>query len=158
MHLDEVTRELDAFFKVHDFTPDSPFSRSVPRVYGRTGIRLERCLEKTFLETFHGLMIRNGETANKTYCTVFLSEEILGKLFAQDERDVLLISHHPLAMETSNRGFLPLSERYFEEMQGRAISVYVLHTPLDIHDEISTSRALARELGLEDPRGYYQVP
>ena len=156
--LDQIARELDTFFRIDEFQPDSPFTRLVPRIYESTGIQLERYVQKSFLETFHGLMIRNGQTVDKIYCTVFLSEEILDKVFAQDERDVLLISHHPLAMETSNRGFLPLSERYFEEMQGRAISVYVLHTPLDVHDEISTSRALARELGLEDPKGYYQVP
>ena len=61
-------------------------------------------------------------------------------------------------METSNRGFLPLSERYLADMQERAISIYVLHTPLDVHNEISTSRALARELGLESLRGFYPGP
>jgi len=62
-------------------------------------------------------------------------------------------------METSNRGFLSLSEGYFEEMQERAVSVYILHTPLDVHDEISTSRALAREVGIKKLAGsYYQGP
>jgi putative NIF3 family GTP cyclohydrolase 1 type 2 len=61
-------------------------------------------------------------------------------------------------METSNRGFLPLSETYLVEMQRRAISVYILHTPLDVHDKVSTSRAMARELRLEGLKGYYRVP
>jgi putative NIF3 family GTP cyclohydrolase 1 type 2 len=57
-------------------------------------------------------------------------------------------------METSDRGFLPLSEASFVAMRERGISVYVLHTPLDVHAEMSTSGALARELGVE-PLGRY---
>jgi putative NIF3 family GTP cyclohydrolase 1 type 2 len=87
---------------------------------------------------------------------VFLSEEILDKIFARGKRSALVISHHPLVMETSNRGFLPLSEEYFEGMQARAVSAYILHTPLDVHNEVSTSRALARELGVKSLTGYYQ--
>jgi putative NIF3 family GTP cyclohydrolase 1 type 2 len=70
----------------------------------------------------------------------------------------LLISHHPLVMETSDRGFLPLSEGHLQGMREQSVSVYVLHTPLDVHDEVSTSRALARELGVMSPTGYYQGP
>jgi len=95
---------------------------------------------------------------DKIYCIVFLSDEILAKVLARGERDVLLISHHPLVMETHNRGFLPLSEEHLLEMQRRGISVYILHTPLDVHAEVSTSRALARELGLLRLRGWDQVP
>jgi putative NIF3 family GTP cyclohydrolase 1 type 2 len=156
MHLDRITKELDTFFRTGEFEPDLPFSRLVPQVYQTTGIDLEDYLEATFLETFHGLMLCNGQTVGKICCTVFLSEEIVDKVLAWREKNILLISHHPLAMETSNRGFLPLSERHFIDMRERAISVYVLHTPLDVHDEVSTSRALARELGVEKPTGYYQ--
>jgi putative NIF3 family GTP cyclohydrolase 1 type 2 len=158
MLLDKITGELDAFFRIGEFEPDSPFSRLVPQVYQTTGIDLEDYLETGFLETFHGLMLHNGQTVDKVCCAVFLSEEILDKIFAQDARNILVISHHPLVMETSNRGFLPLSERHFLDMRERAISAYVLHTPLDVHDEVSTSRALARELGVEKPTGYYQGP
>lgn len=35
---------------------------------------------------------------------------MVDKVLARGERDVLVISHHPLVMETSDRGFLPLSE------------------------------------------------
>jgi putative NIF3 family GTP cyclohydrolase 1 type 2 len=155
VHLDHITRELGTFFRIDELPADSPFSRLVPQVYEAAGIELGRYLEQRFLEIFHGLMLRNGQTVTKVYLTVFLSEEILDKIFARRERDVLVISHHPLVMETSNRGFLPLSEGYFAEMQARAISVYVLHTPLDVHDEISTSRALAREVGIEKFTGSY---
>jgi putative NIF3 family GTP cyclohydrolase 1 type 2 len=158
MRLDEITGYLDELFRIGAFEPDLPFSRLVPMVYEGVGIELERYLEGAFLQTFHGLMMRNGESVNMVRCIVFLSDEILGKVFARGERDVLLISHHPLVMETSDRGFLPLSEATLSEMQRRAISVYVLHTPLDVHGEISTSRALARVLGVEAQGVYCEGP
>lgn len=158
MYSDRIAKELGAFFRIGEFQPDSPFSRLVPQAYQTTGIDLEDYLEKDFLETFHGLMMRNSQSVDKIYCTVFLSEEIVDKILAQNERNVLLISHHPLAMETSDRGFLPLAEKHLQGMQDQSISIYVLHTPLDVHDEISTSRALAREVGVELVGGYHQGP
>jgi putative NIF3 family GTP cyclohydrolase 1 type 2 len=158
MRLDRITRELDTFFRIGEQPPDSPFSRLIPEVYKKTGIGLDYYLERSFLEIFHGLMIRNGQVVTKIYLAVFLSEEIVDKVLARNERNILLISHHPLAMETSNRGFLPLSEKHLQGMKDQSVSVYVLHTPLDVHNEISTSRALARELGVGEPMGYYQGP
>jgi putative NIF3 family GTP cyclohydrolase 1 type 2 len=158
MILDEIATQLDAFFRLDRFEPDSPFSRLVPGVYADARIALENYLEPTFLETCHGLMMRNGQAVDRIRAIVFLSEEILDAVLNRGEQDVLLITHHPLVMETSGRGFLPLPERYFARMQERAISVYALHTPLDVHDTVSTGRALARELGVEELKAFYQGP
>lgn len=158
MILDEIATQLDAFFRLDRFEPDSPFSRLVPGVYADARIALENYLEPTFLETCHGLMMRNGQAVDRIRTIVFLSEEILDAVLDRGERDVLLITHHPLVMETSGRGFLPLPERYFARMQERAISIYALHTPLDVHDTASTGRALARELGIEGLKAFYRVP
>jgi putative NIF3 family GTP cyclohydrolase 1 type 2 len=157
MLLSRITEQLDAFFHLDEFPPDTPFSALVPSVYGEARIDLARYLTPRFMESFHGLMIRNGEAVAKAYCTVFLSEETLGKVLAQEERDVLIVSHHPLVMETSDRGFLSLSGHTLVEMQQRGVSVYILHTPLDVHGELSTGRALARELGLGELKGFYLV-
>jgi putative NIF3 family GTP cyclohydrolase 1 type 2 len=155
--LNEIAAQLDAFFRLDRFEPDSPFSGLVPGVYAGAGIAFENYLEPTFLETCHGLMVRNGQAVNRIRTIVFLSEEILDTVLDRGERDVLLITHHPLVMETGGRGFLPLPERYFFRMQERAISVYALHTPLDVHDTVSTGRALARELGIEGLNAFYRV-
>jgi putative NIF3 family GTP cyclohydrolase 1 type 2 len=157
MRLDDVTAELDAFFKIDAFQPDLPFSRLVPTVYEGTGIELETYLESRFLERFHGLMVRASQQVEKIYSIVFVSDEMVDNVLARGERDVLVISHHPLVMETSDRGFLPLSETSLVGMLKNGVSVYVLHTPLDVHKEISTSRALARELGLVELELYYKV-
>lgn len=159
MYLEQITKELDAFFRIGELQPDLPFSKLIPQVYQATGIDLEDYLEEGFLETFHGLMLHNSQNVDKIYCTVFLSEESVDKVLARNERNVLLISHHPLAMETSDRGFLPLSEEHLAGMQEQSVSVYVLHTPLDVHAKVSTSRALAREVGVEQLIGsYHQGP
>jgi putative NIF3 family GTP cyclohydrolase 1 type 2 len=158
MYLNEIVAELDAFFQIDTFRPDLPFSHLVPSVYQGMGIELEKYLESAFLKRFHGLMIRNSQGVEKICSIVFLSDEVVEKMLVGGERDVLLISHHPLVMETSNRGFLPLSEACLVEMQNSGISVYVLHTPLDVHEEISTSGALARGLGLEGLERWCQGP
>jgi putative NIF3 family GTP cyclohydrolase 1 type 2 len=157
MRLDQIAGQLDTFFRLDEFPPDTPFSSLVPAVYGEAGIELARYIEPHFLDDFHGLMIRNSDVVAKVYCVVFVSEEMLGKVFARAEGNVLILSHHPLVMETSDRGFLALSEQTLGEMQQRGISVYILHTPLDVHGELSTGRALTRELGLEELGGFYPV-
>src|SRR3990167_777629 len=92
----------------------------------------------------------------KIYLAVFLSSEILDKIFAQDATEAMIFLHHPMDMESSNRGFLPIEEKYFLEMKRRKISVYILHTPLDIHKRISTSRSIAKALRLRSVKEYNQ--
>jgi putative NIF3 family GTP cyclohydrolase 1 type 2 len=157
MYLDQIVAELDGFFRLDALEPDMPFSHLLPSTYAPTGIRLALYLELAFLESFHGLMLRYGSRVDAIYTAVFLSDEIVGKLVAWDAQDALLVCHHPLAMETSGRGFLPLSQTSLADLRDRAISVYILHTPLDVHDESSTSRALAREIGLVGVAEWYAV-
>jgi putative NIF3 family GTP cyclohydrolase 1 type 2 len=148
---------LDEFFGIADFPPDLPFSKLVPSVYADTGLDLEEHLDGLFLERFHGLMVRNSDVVRVTYTAVFLSDEVVGKVLARAERDVLLICHHPLVMETSRRGFLPLSAESYTAMRDIGVSIYVLHTPLDVNAELSVSSALARELGLTEEGRFHKV-
>ena len=158
MHLDEITAELDAYFALDSLPPDLPFSRLLPAAYKGTGIRLDKVLERAFLERFHGLMIRGHPAVERIYSAVFLSDEIVTKVAARAVENALLICHHPLVMETGGRGFLPLSATSLTAIRDRGMSVYILHTPLDVHAQISTSGALARELGVEPLGRYNEVP
>jgi len=160
MELREIVADLDSRFQVDRFEPDMPFSQLVPEAYQGTGVALEEYLEPDFLKTFHGLMVRGGQAMNKVFSMVFLSDEMLQKVASQNVKDCLLFSHHPLMMETSSRGFLPLSESWFPFLRENRVSIYVLHTPLDVHSEISTTRALCRDIGVDvkgswcpDPEG-----
>jgi putative NIF3 family GTP cyclohydrolase 1 type 2 len=148
VNLNDVCAELDAFFRIHALGPDLPFSRLMPAVYRDAGIGLEAHFAPAFLRRFHGLMIRAGNSVERIYCAVFCSDEIVAKVLDRGAHDALLICHHPLVMETSDRGFLPLSLASLAAVQEIGLSVYVLHTPLDVHEAVSPSRALARALGL----------
>ena len=150
MQLNFIVEMLNKKFKVADVPPDLPFSNLLPRKYDEKGVEFRKYFTKDFLKNFHGLMTKNGEDFKKVYLTVFLSEEILEKIFKNNEQDVLIFSHHPMFMETSNRGFLSLEEKYFIEMKKRRISVYSLHSPLDINEEISTSKSIANKLSLKN--------
>lgn len=154
MDIKEIKNILDDRFNIKNIPSDLPFSKLLPIIYDKAGINFRNYFTKDFLIYFHGLMIKNSEYADKVYLTVFLSREILDKIFLRNENNVLIFSHHPMEMETSNRGFLPLPEKYFQEMKKRNISVYVLHTPLDIHPSISTSQSIADKLNLKNSQKY----
>lgn len=143
---------LNDKFKTASIPPDLPFSHLLPRKYDEKGVEFRKYFIEKFLENFHGLMIKNSGEIKMVYLTVFLSEEILNKIFRNNERDILIFSHHPMFMETSSRGFLPLEEKYFLEMKRRKISVYSLHSPLDVNEEISTSKSIAKKLSLKNLR------
>lgn len=156
MNLEQITKQLDEKFNVQNIPPDMPFSRVMPKIYDMEKIDFRKYLTDDFLQNFHGLMIKNSKEVNKVYLTVFLSEEILDKIFTKAEKNVLIFSHHPVEMETSNRGFLPLREKYFIGMKKRRISVYTLHTPLDINEAISTSLSIAKVLELKNITRYHK--
>src|SRR3989339_780878 len=154
MELELLTHQLDTEFNIANIPPDGTFSRVLPRVYDAANIEFRRYTEASFLQTFHGLMLKNGGLVNKVYLAVFLSGEILDKIFSQNISDALIFLHHPMDMESSGRGFLPVEEKYFLKLKRRRISIYCLHTPLDINKSVSTSRSIAKVLKLQNQREY----
>lgn len=156
MNLKQLTSKLDEKFNIKNIPPDMPFSKLMPKSYEEAGIAIERYFNENFLKTFHGLMVKNSEEISKVCLSVFLGEEILDKIFGLNEKKLLIFSHHPMDMETSNRGFLSLSEKYLQEMQKRMISVYCLHTPLDINEDISTSLSIAKALEMINTKRFHE--
>lgn len=154
MNLDLLTQKLDLKFQIEDVPSDEPFSRILPKIYDAAKVEFRRYFASQFLQNFHGLMIQNNEVVKKVYLSVFLSGEILNKIFQQNIADSLIFLHHPMDMESSGRGFLPIEEKYFFELKRRRMSVYCLHTPLDINKSISTSHSIAKALKLQNQQGY----
>lgn len=154
MKLSNIIEYLDNFFNIEKIPTDMPFSMSLPARYDNTVDDYKTFFTNSFLKNFHGLMIENDGIIDKIYTTVFLSEEILDKIFLSGDTNLLIFSHHPMDMESSGRGFLPLRREYLEEMKKKNIAVYVLHTPLDISDKISTSRSIANKLNLQNIQPY----
>lgn len=144
MLLANLVRELDKKFLVNSIPADKPFSIVLPQIYGTKNYDWKKYFEKFFLKNFHGLMLRNGERVDLVVGTVFLDEGVLRKIIKKKAKNIMIFSHHPMGDETAGRGFLPLSEDILKVLQKKNISVYSLHTPLDIHSEVSTTLDLCR--------------
>jgi len=156
MTIESLVSQLDTTFNITKIPPDQPFSRILPKIYDAHQIEFRQYITPSFLQDFHGLMLKNSDSVNKVFLAVFLSEEILDKILSENISDSLIFLHHPMDMESSNRGFLPIAERYFKEMQKRRLSIYSLHSPLDVNQNISTGRSIAKILKLQDCKPYNQ--
>jgi putative NIF3 family GTP cyclohydrolase 1 type 2 len=80
-------------------------------------------------------------------------------VFAEVERlaagePALIFTHHPMDFETSERGLLPISDQWLSRLRDAGISLYAAHAPLDCHEAISTSRALARAVSVPAQRTF----
>ena len=149
MELHKLTNILDDFFGIGKFPKDMPFSKVLPEIYSKKGIDIEEYLTKSFLNKFHGLMLKNGDFVNKIYGSVFLDRKVIDKIFLRNERDILIFSHHPMEDETSGAGFIALDEIYLKKMKELNISVYILHTPFEMNKEISVTGSINKALGLK---------
>lgn len=150
MELHKLTSILDDFFNIDKFPKDMPFSKVLPEIYSKKKIDIKKYFTKSFLNKFHGLMLKNGDFVNKIYGTVFLDRKVLNKIFLRNERDILIFSHHPMEDETSGAGFIALDEIYLKKMKELNISVYVLHTPFEMNKEISVTGSINNVLGLKN--------
>ena len=140
MSTNDLVQELD----------DLPFSRVMPREYTNAGIRLDAYFSPAFLTRFHGLLMEGSPQIDRVYLSVFLTEELVEQLVSQDAHDALIFTHHPMEFESNGRGFLPLSKRSLDTLKDRGLSIYSLHTPLDIHPVISTGMSIATLLHLQN--------
>lgn len=147
--LSEVVAYLDERFRRSSYQPDLPFSILVPEIYARDGRRAEAELDEQFFPQCNGLMLACSREVQRIYLAVFLSDEIVQAIVRRGEGgEALIFTHHPLDMETSGGGFLPLSPASIAALRQHGLSVYSLHNPLDQDPFISTNRAVARKLGL----------
>jgi putative NIF3 family GTP cyclohydrolase 1 type 2 len=153
MMLDDLTRELDAFFSVASWELDPAMARFVPMTYGQTD--LERFFEEGFRRRFNGLMVRAAEAVEEVYCAAFPSPEIVGDVLRRTRgRGAFLFLHHPLDMEVGGIGFLPIPSDALKEMKAAGVSVYSCHAPMDCHDEIGTTASIIRALEVRVERQF----
>jgi putative NIF3 family GTP cyclohydrolase 1 type 2 len=97
-----------------------------------------------------GLVFDNTSTINKVYTAVFPSYDILDKILASGEKDILLFTHHPKLWDiTKIPAFIDISEEYLRRLQQKQISMYTLHIPLDKCGPYSTSVSLANMLEIK---------
>lgn len=108
----------------------------------------------TFRATFNGLVLaEDGDErpAGRVYLVVFPTDEILDEILARqgaDPRPAVIVTHHPLSMRMRGVGFRAIPPATLDALRAAGVAMYVAHSPLDCHAEISTSGALADGLGL----------
>jgi len=96
---------------------------------------------KSFQRYFSGCMIKNCESIERVYLSVFPSKYTLSKL----EDNSLLFVHHPLDWD-EEKGFIPLKEKFLN----KKICIYSSHIPLDNNLEYSPTISLMDFLGIKN--------
>jgi len=153
----EVAASLDEFFRLDGYPPDD--FAEIEQFCRDAGIPLERYATPRFMQRHNGLMLENAGEVEQVYTLVFPSDEVLGDVLRRaNGHPTLVFTHHPMDFETSGRGLNPMSEAALQRLRDSSVSFYSAHAPLDCHDTLSTSRALARATGVQIERlcaGYH---
>jgi len=147
--LNALVHDLDALFSIREWDADPAMSRFVPRVYEAIGYDHTMTLEVDFCRRYNGLMLRSGDAVREVYCAAFPSPGVLEELLATTAGDALLFIHHPIDMEVSGVGFLPISPANLERLRERRVSIYACHAPMDCHAEIGTSASIVKAFEVE---------
>ena len=147
MRTADVAANLDDFFHIDDYPPED-FAEIV-EFCDDAGIPLAQYATPAFMRRHNGLMLANAAEVQPVYTLVFPSAEVIAEVERRAYgRPALVFTHHPMDFETSDRGLLPIGTETLERMLAGGISLYSAHAPLDCHDSVSTSRALARAIGV----------
>jgi putative NIF3 family GTP cyclohydrolase 1 type 2 len=151
--LTSLTSTLDRTMSLLDWDADPDMSPWVPRLYGEIGYDIAEHFEPDFCARCNGLMLRAAEAIEEVYCAVFPSPEVLDRVLAGTTGKALLFVHHPLDMETSGRGFMPIPPPRLQTLVERGVSIYACHAPLDYHPRLGTGASMAQAFSLRQ-----QVP
>jgi putative NIF3 family GTP cyclohydrolase 1 type 2 len=115
---------------------------------------LERVATAEFRSGWNGLLCAPdlNQPVTRVYLLVFPEFGLIEQVLA-DERErgnpgAVIVTHHPCDMETAGRGFVAIPSEQLAALTEARVALYVLHAPLDCHETISTSGALADGLGL----------
>ncbi|MEX0683777.1 MAG: Nif3-like dinuclear metal center hexameric protein [Dehalococcoidia bacterium] len=147
MRTADLAAQLDDFFRVDEYSADdfaevATFSRDA-------GIPIAEYATPTFMRRFNGLMLANAYEVQIAYTVVFPSDDVIVEVERRAYgRPAIIFTHHPMDFETSGRGLIPIGPTSLDRLHAAGISLYAAHAPLDCHDSVSTSRALAREIGV----------
>ncbi len=158
--LDQIVHQLNSELDIHSYGSDPGFSRFIPAVYDPLQFDWTSVFENEFAQLFNGLMLRGSAEVENVFLAVFPTEDVLTRFIDESKEGDLLFMHHPLLMECgdpngkSGRGFVPIPEKYLLAMKKKRLSVYTCHEPLDYHQRLGTSIAIAQTLHAKIVDGY----
>ncbi len=151
----DLAARLDAFFRL-DRYPSDDFE-AIIEFCREAAIPIEEYATPAFLTRFNGLMLDNTEEVDRVFTLVFPCQDVLAEVERRAQtgarpgaggRPALIFTHHPMDFETSGRGLIPIDTEWLQRLRLGRISLYSAHVPLDCHESVSTSRALARAVGV----------
>jgi putative NIF3 family GTP cyclohydrolase 1 type 2 len=143
----DLAVHLDSFFHVDRFASDD--FEAIVEFCQEAGIPIGDYATPAFLHRFNGLMLNNAEEVRRVFTLVFPSDDVLAEVERRAAGEpALIFTHHPMDFETSGRGLVPVGEEWLRRLRDAGVSLYSAHAPLDCHETVSTSRALARALGV----------
>lgn len=149
MRTADLVAHLDDFFHLDRFESDD-FAIIIDFSH-EAGVPIEQYATESFLRRFNGLVLDNSPDIDRVFTLVFPSDDVLAEVERRaGRRPSLVFTHHPMDMETSGRGILPIGTEWLERLREARISLYAAHAPLDCHETVSTSRSLARALGVPE--------
>jgi putative NIF3 family GTP cyclohydrolase 1 type 2 len=138
---------LDRDFEVHKLKDDWSF------------MEWNGYISLAFQSRFMGVMLDNAREVHKVYTATFPDQEIIERVLATNEKDLLLFSHHAMGYDGRAEGFpfYNIPQHDLAEMKSRRISLYVLHVPLDKNGQYSTAVNLAKALQLDVVEEFCQI-
>lgn len=152
MDLNEFRHRLDGFFEVARFDERHGWDFALGTAEKAS---LLRHASPGFAATFNGLLCAPSPAAHlvsRVYLLVFPERSLVDRVITSERErgypGAVVVTHHPVDMETGGRGFLAVPDRQLDALSAAHTALYVLHAPLDCHPTISTSGALSDGLGL----------
>jgi len=153
----DLAVRLDSFLHVERY-PSDDFAAIIEFCL-EADIAIQEYATPAFLHRFNGLMLHNADRVRRVFTLVFPSDEVLAEVERRAAGDpALIFTHHPMDFETSGRGLVAIGTEWLQRLREAGISIYAAHAPLDCHEAVSTSRALARAAGVPAETtfaGYY---
>lgn len=147
-----LERKLNEQFHLDEYDQDPAFSRFIPMVYDPIGFDWRSRFEPHFVRSFNGLMLKGAEVVKNVFLAVFPTDHVLKRFIEESEEGDLLFMHHPLLMECGDprgkwgRGFIPIKEKWLEQLKKKKLSIYTCHIPMDLNRKIGTNAAIAESL------------
>lgn len=154
MQLNDLTEALNTYFAIDSYNERDWLDLISEAERGA----LMRFLRPEFVEgTWNGLMLDNtpgNGNIERVYLVVYPSQSVLDTIIAREvERGApgaMVFSYQPVSYSEDKAQFNVVATEQLEELQAHHISMYVCHSPLDCHEEISTVVAIADALGLDE--------
>lgn len=147
--LSDLVIKLDTLFSIPAWESDPGKRFWSTSVYGKGDYDYARVFEADFLSRFNGLMLRSSKRVQEVFCAAFPSPEIVEQVLETTVGDSLLFLHHPVDMEVSGVGFLPIPGEALDQFKSRGVSIYACHAPMDCHDQVSTNASIVEAFGME---------